>query len=240
MKGPLEHDKELLKLKPAVPGEVIEYVYIPARGYMTGRPIKKGQVIRIIDLEGQQVPDVCIWDRNDLGNVLNTTNTMAILGRWSKLTIGNGLYSKNCDKLAIVSEDTTDGTHCISLGAFCNEPLNRIRYGVPGTPNCHDNLVSAMSRYGFSAMDIDWGSVVAFFWDVRYEPDGRLVFHEPHNKPGDYVDLMAQMDIIVAISNCPQERNPTNAYNPTPLMAVAFEPNEVYKAKVEKLSKSSQ
>ncbi len=234
MKNPLEHDKELMERKPAVPGEAVEYIYIPSRGFMTGRLITKGQVIRIIDLEGQQVPDVCIWDAGDFDNVLNAFNTMAILQRWTKLRIGDGLYSQNCDKLAIISDDTTDGTHNLSLGMSCSEPLNRVRYGIGGTPNCHDNFISAMAPYGFSASDFDWGSVISLFMDVRHKPDGRLEYADPPSKPGDYIDLMAQMDIIIAISNCPQERNPVNAYNPTPLMAVIFDPNKDYKARVEK------
>jgi len=200
---------------------------------MKGRLVKKGQVIRIIDLEGEQVPDTTIFDANNLWNVLNAMNTMCILQRWTKLRIGDGLYSKNCDKLAIISDDTTDGTHNLSLGAFCNEPLNRARYGIPGTPNCFDNFVAAMSPYGLPAEDIDWNSCINFCMDVRHLPDGRLEYYPCHNKPGDYFDLMAQMDIIIAISNCPQERNACNNYNPTAMMAVIFNPNEEYKARLK-------
>lgn len=226
IKNPLEHDKELMQHKPPVPGEAVEYIYVPARGFLTGRLVKKGQVIRIIVLEGQQVPDLTAWDAEDFDNALNAFNTMAILSRWTKLRIGDGLYSNNCDKLAIISDDSTDGTHNLSLGGFCNEPLNRVRYGIAGTPNCRDNLVAAMAAYGFCARDIGWNSVISLFMDVRHEPDGRMEFREPHCKAGDYVDLMAEIDIIIAISDCPQERNPVNAYNPTSLMAVVFNPSE--------------
>jgi len=240
MKNPIEHDKELLQRKPSVPGKEVESIYLPPRGFMRGRLVKKGQVIRIIDLEGQQVPDTTIFDASNLENVLNCMHTMCILGRWTKLRIGDGLYSKNCDKLAIISDDTTDGTHNLSLGAFCSEPLNRARYGIPGTPNCHDNLMSAMALYELPSKDIDWNSVINLFMDVRHESDGRLIYYPCRNKPGDYVDLMAQMDVIVAISNCPQERNECNAYNPTAIMAVIFEPNEEYMTRVEAQSRPSQ
>ena len=233
MKNPLDHDKELMAQKPAVPGKALEYVYIPSRGFMLGMLLTKGQVIRIIDLEGKQVPDVTFWDASDLDNVMNAFNTMAILGRWTKLPVGSGLYSKNCDKMASISDDSTDGTHNLSLGMSCCEPLNRVRYGVEGTLNCHDNFISAMAQYGFSARDFDWGSVISLFMDVRHESDGTLRYIEPHTKPGDYVDLMAEMDIIVAISNCPQERNPANAYNPTSLMAVLFTPGQSYRDKIK-------
>jgi len=75
--------------------------------------------------------------------------------------------------------------------------------------------------------------------DFRYEPDGTFEIHEPNTKPGDYIDLMAEMDIIVAISNCPSERNPCNAYNPTSMQVVIFNPDKEYKAKVKAKRTSS-
>lgn len=230
-KGPLKHDKELSKQKPAVPGEAVEYIYVPARGFMTGRVVKKGQVIRLIDLEGQQVPDIVIWDTNNLYNVLSVFITMSIICRW-KLRIGDGLYSKNSEKLATLSDTTTDGAHDILWGSGCNEPLNRARYGIPGTVNCRDNLVAAMASYSLSARDIDGACIFNGFAAPVYKPDGTLETVPGAGKPGDYLDLMAEMDIIVAFSNCPQERNACNAYNPSPMMAVIFQPNERYKAKL--------
>ena len=64
--------------------------------------------------------------------------------------------------------------------------------------------------------------------NVRLNPDGTFKIDLPTSKAGDYVDLMADRDIIVAISNCPQERNPCNDYNPTSLMAVIFKPKSNY------------
>jgi uncharacterized protein YcgI (DUF1989 family) len=207
---------------------------------MTGRLIKPGQVIRIIDVEGQQVASCIIWDANNFDNVLSCTNTRGRLRRWNGLPIGSGLYSKNGDKLATISDDTTGGIHPIpDSGIFCNEAANRVRYGIPGTINCLDNLVAAMACYQFSARDIDWGSCITFFMNLHYEPDRTFEIRETHTKPGDYVDLMAEMDIIVAISNCPDERSACTAYNPTSLQAVIFEPNRDYKAKVKALSEPS-
>jgi uncharacterized protein YcgI (DUF1989 family) len=54
--------------------------------------------------------------------------------------------------------------------------------------------------------------------------DGKIGIEEPLSKAGDFVDLRAETDLLVAISNCPQERNPCNAYTPTRLRVVAFGP----------------
>jgi len=235
-KSVITRDLEYIRSRPNVPGEAVEYVYMPARGYMTGRLIKKGQVIRVIDLEGQQCFDAIIWDASNFENVLNCCWTIFLNRKWHKWRSGDGIYSRFCDLLATISEDTTDGTHAMA-GAFCCEPYWRKRVGVPGCPNCFDNLVAAMRPYDFTSKDIDWGSCVSFFMPVIYNPDGSMTRYEVKTEPGDYIDLMAEMDIIVAISNCPGERSPANAYNPTPLLAVVFEPNQDYTDKV-KVAKS--
>ena len=59
--------------------------------------------------------------------------------------------------------------------------------------------------------------------NVAYEPDGSWVIRPPTSKAGDYIELKAEMDCLVAISNCPQENSPVKAYNPTPVKLILFE-----------------
>lgn len=233
-RGPLAHDIELSECRPPVPGEAMEYVYMPSRGFMTGRLIKKGQVLRVIDLEGEQCFDCIIWDAENLANPLNCMNTQLFNRKWDKWQPGDVIYSKNCDRLVMITEDTTGGTHAV-IGFMCSEPYWRARLGIPGAPNCRDNFAAAMASYDFSANDIDGGSCISFFMPVIYKPDGSIGRSEVTNKPGDYIDLMAEMDIIVAISNCPSERSPVNAYNPTAMQAVIFNPDNEYRAMAKSL-----
>lgn len=228
MPGPLEHDLELMKQRPPVPGEAVEYTYIPPRGFLPGRVVPQGQVIRIIDLEGQQVPDVIVWDANDLNNVLSTAYTRPAHGQWTKPGKGGpyALYSRYSELLATITRDTV-GVHAFT-GSCCSWESNYSRYGVVGTPNCRDNFVAAMSRWGLTTADIDMASCISFFMNVSLEPDGAFKINLPTCKAGDYVDLLAERDIIVAVSNCPQERNPCNGWNPTSLMAVVFKPGNDY------------
>lgn len=196
---------------------------------MAARLIPKGQVIRVIDLEGQQCFDCIIWDANDLSNASNCLYSIIFNGKWDKWQPGDVIYSQRCDQLAMITADTTDGTHAF-IGGFCSEPYWRAILGLPGCPNCLDNLVAAMANYSFSAQDIDWGSCISFFMPFYFNPDGTIGREMAKNKPGDYIDLTAQRDIIVAISNCPNEWGLVNAYNPTALLAVVFEPGEEYRA----------
>jgi len=228
MMGQLEHDLEMMSHRPPVPGKVFEYIYIPARGFMEGRWVKKGQVLRIIDLEGQQVADTIIWDAINFDNVLSVGYTRHVHKRWTKIGTGGPytLYSKYSEKLATITRDTV-GRHAFA-GTCCSWQSNYTRYGIPGTINCRDNFVSAMAAYGFMTKDIEMGSCISFFMNQSWHPDGTFEINPPTSKAGDYLDLLAEKDIIIAISNCPQERNPCNAYQPTAMMAVIFIPNLDY------------
>jgi uncharacterized protein len=56
-----------------------------------------------------------------------------------------------------------------------------------------------------------------------FQPDGSMRLQEPLSKPGDYIDLKGEMDCLITISNCPQDRNPCNGFNPTPLRLQVIE-----------------
>ena len=222
----LQADRELAEEIPSVPGTLDEYVYVPARGFFSGRLVKKGQVIRIVDVLGKQCADTVLWDANNLDNVLNCCMTMMINSKWNGWKKGDALYSKHCEVLASFGNDSTNGTHA-ALGAFCNEAYWQKLTGLKGCPNCRDNLVAAMADYEFRARDMDWGSCITLFMPVYYQEDGSITGSEPLTKPGDYVDLVAERDIIVAISNCPGERS-QSADNPTPLQVLIFTPDAQY------------
>jgi uncharacterized protein YcgI (DUF1989 family) len=236
LKAIIAHDKTFATLRPAVPGTSADYIFIPAMGFMRGRLLKKGQVIRIIDLEGRQVPDVLLWDAHDLTHVHNCSQTEYLNKRWNYWKLGDVIFSNNVQKMATLTADTTEGVHSVHAN-FCSERGNYVKFGIPGTVNCRDNLVSAMSDYGFTAKDIEYCMPVAFFMDVPHKQDGSLDKAAAVSKPGDYVDLLAEMDLIVAISNCPSIRSPVNDHNPTAMMAVIFDPDDEYRKKAAALPK---
>jgi uncharacterized protein YcgI (DUF1989 family) len=236
LKTIIEHDKKYATQRPPVPGDAIDYIFIPSMGFMRGRSVKKGQVLRVIDLEGQQVPDLLLWDEHDLDHVHNCSQTEYLNKRWNYWQLGDVLFSNKCQKMATITEDTTEGIHSVHAN-FCSERGNYAKFGIPGTVNCRDNLVSAMADYGFTAKDIEYCMPMAFFMNVPHNADGRLDKAAAVSKAGDYVDLLADMDLIVAISNCPSIRSPVNDHNPTSMMAVIFTPNDEYQAKADRLPK---
>lgn len=215
----LEHEKALIAEEVQVRGTKIEEIYVPPGGHMKARTVAAGDVIRFIDPEGDQVPDVILWDAEDLGNMLSCANTRTILHRWS-IGKGDTLYSKFCDPLAVIEEDTV-GVHWWG-GGFCSEGSNRVRYGIPGTPNCMDNLVASMAEFDFSRRDIELDSCVSLFMAKTFEADGTQSTIDPKTKPGDHVDFRALRPLIVGMSNCPQVRNACNGFDLTAIKVVIF------------------
>lgn len=230
--------QRLVLKKPSVPGKAISYQFLPPRGYWGGE-VKKGQVIRVIDLEGNQCFDTVMYDAHDLYNRVNTCYSMVIQGKWGNWEAGDCVWSRKMDRLAMITADTSVGQHAFA-GAFCSEPFDRIADGIPNMHSCHDNFVSAMRMAGFSdfsARDMDWGSCISVFMQLIYKPDGTLEMLPVENKPGDYIDFMAERDLIVTISNCPYDTANCNNWNPSAMYAVIFDPNQKYREKANKLRK---
>jgi uncharacterized protein YcgI (DUF1989 family) len=196
--------------------KIIKEQIIPPKEYL-GIELRKGERLRIIDVEGKQVPDMVCFNLKDPTEKLSCNNSRLIQKRW-KLTTGNVLYSDEGNEMLTIVDDTV-GTHHAS-GGCCNEPANFRRYGLHGTRNCRENLTLAAKPLGITQKDIP-GAFCPFMKVVQYE-DGRYEIEEPDSKPGDYIEFRADMDVFVAISNCPQDKNPCNGFNPTPLKVVAY------------------
>lgn len=178
-----------------------------------------GQILRIVDLEGQQVPDLLCINAADYADKLSPPNTQ-LLNRTIFLKTGHHLYSTRATKLMTIIEDTV-GVHDIISGG-CSSFTNEFRYGVRGTDSCRGNFEKALAPYGIREPEIPYNFNI--FMNVTVAPDGTTAIEEPLSNAGDYIDLRADVDVIVAISNCPQSRNPCNGWNPTSLRMILHEP----------------
>src|SRR5262249_54770168 len=104
-------------------------------------------------------------------------------------------------------------------------PSNRLMYGVEGSTGCRESFLQALGRHGLGRRDIV--ANVNFFSSIPVGPEGKLadtIFVDGRSRPGDYVDLRAEMDILAVISNCPQVNTPGRGPEPTPIRVVAWEP----------------
>jgi uncharacterized protein YcgI (DUF1989 family) len=87
--------------------------------------------------------------------------------------------------------------------------------------SCRENFLAELGRHGMGKRDLV--SNVNFFMNVPIRPNGELTVDDGVSEPGGYVDLRAEMDVLVLISNCPQVNNPCNGFTPTPIRIIISE-----------------
>lgn len=202
----------------AVPGTVAEDRVV-APGEYWAKVMPKGAMLRIVDLEGKQAVDFLCYNAQDPSERYNAADTMKYAGTIF-LTKGHGIYSDMGRPLFTIVEDTC-GRHD-TIGGCCSAESNLFRYGVKDTPNCRDSFLRALAEFDLGKKDIV--ANLNFFMNVPVQPGGGMALVEGLSVPGDFVDLRAEMDVLAVVSNCPQTRNPVNAYNPTPIRLIVWEP----------------
>jgi len=182
--------------------------------------VRRGQVFRIVDLEGNQAVDTLFYNADDTHEHYSAQNTIQAQGR-IYLTTGSVLLSNRGRPMLRIEGDTC-GRHD-TLGGACSAESNTVRYalGKRHMHSCRDSFLLALAQHsgqspgGMTKRDLP--SNINFFMNVPVTPEGGLRFADGISAAGRHVELLALMDTLVLISNCPQLNNPCNAYNPTPI-----------------------
>jgi len=181
------------------------------------RELKAGTYLRIIDLGGQQAVDFLCFDLGNKEIRYNAANTIK-LNRGIYVTTGYKLYSDTAEVLMQVTQDTVG--HHDTIGGACSNQVNYLRYGIQNTHSCRDNFLSALKAHGMSARDIH--ANVNWFMNVPVRPDGAAQIEDGLSEPGDFVEVRAEKDVLVVMSNCPQYYNPCSGWNPTPIRVIQW------------------
>ncbi len=199
---------------------------ICAAGEPWVKRVNKGQTFRIVDLEGNQAVDTLFFNASDALERYSATDTIR---RQNKLylTTDSQLYSNWGNVMLTIAADTC-GRHD-TLGGACAAESNTVRYALEKYPmhSCRDSFLHALAheplceQLGMSKRDLP--SNINFFMNVPVTEEGRLEFVDGISAPGKYVEMQAEMDVLVLISNCPQLNNPCNAYNPTPIRLLIWD-----------------
>ena len=192
--------------------------------------IKKGQVFRILDLEGNQAVDTLFFNARDPEERYSAADTVRAQGALY-LTTGTQLMSTEGRPMLTITADTC-GRHD-TLGGACSCESNTVRYALNKRPmhSCRDSFLHALAHYDFNQgsgglTKRDITSNINFFMNVPVTPEGGLTFADGVSAPGKYVEMRAEMDVLCLISNCPQLNNPCNAYNPTPVRVLIWDAPE--------------
>lgn len=184
--------------------------------------IRKGQTLRIHDLEGNQAVDTLFYNADDNEERYSANDTIRAQGN-IYLTTGTRLLSNQGRVMLSITADTC-GRHD-TLGGACSAESNTVRYALDKhhMHSCRDSFLLALESWDHGMSKRDLSSNINFFMNVPVTPDGALSFADGISAPGRYVEMQAEMDVLVLISNCPQLNNPCNAYNPTPVEVLVWD-----------------
>jgi urea carboxylase-associated protein 1 len=191
---------------------------VAARGY-TAFEVSAGETVRVVDLEGQQAVDLNCYRLDDLTEHFWAAHTAKIAGR-IYVSTGDVLWSDRMNPMMTITEDTC-GVNDVICGS-CSYALDVYRYGEElAQRGCMDNFADSIAPWGLGRGDIP----MCFNIFLRYpvEESGAVTIqHDAPSLPGDFIDMRAEMDLLISISNCPQENNPCTGFNPTPIRVAVF------------------
>jgi uncharacterized protein len=186
-----------------------ELIEIPARRGKAVR-VRQGQHLKLINTHGTQVVDTWAFNADDLHEFMSMEHTRPHIGRIIPKA-GDVLYTNRRRPILTLVEDTSPGIHDTIIAA-----CDRYRYkflGVEGYhDNCTDNLHAALAELGLTPPEVP--SPLNMWMNIPVAPDGRIDFLPTVAKPGDYVLLRAELNVIMAFSACPQDILPINGTRP--------------------------
>ena len=186
---------------------------VPARAPWAGG-VPAGRTLRIVDVGGNQAVDCILYDAADHAHRYSAPDTIAAQ-RNIFLVEGSQLLSNEGVPMMTITE--TSCAYHDTIGGACSRESNTLRYGhhTAHQHACVDNFLDVGTRWGLGKRDLV--SNINWFMNVPVGEDGTLGIVDGISAPGLTVDLRAEIDVLVLISNCPQINNPCNGFNPTPI-----------------------
>ncbi|CAN5223278.1 urea carboxylase-associated family protein [soil metagenome] len=172
--------------------------------------LKKGQKLKVIDPQGEQVSDMVLFNANDTREKISSGKTMDF-EETILITKGHYLWSNRGKKMMKILEDT-NGRNDFLL-APCSPETFEIMYNNPGYhPSCFENLYTSLAP--FNIMPDDVPTAFNIFMNVQFGADGKLSVDPPMSKAGDFVLFQAEMDLIVSLTACSAEDSNNGAFKP--------------------------
>jgi len=193
---------------------------LPSGGYAS-RVLKRGSRLRLTNLEGHACANVLLYNADHPYERLNIADTVKV--QWNGyLRQGMLLLSDMGRSLMSIIADTC-GRHDTFCGAS-NPNTNTEKYGAGFNytpfPNARERFLIALAKHGLGKQDVMPN--VNFFKNVRIEKDGGMTWTDNASKAGDYVELRADMNVLVVIANTPHVLDPRKIYTCTPLRLTAW------------------
>ncbi|NLH83606.1 MAG: DUF1989 domain-containing protein [Phyllobacteriaceae bacterium] len=180
---------------------------VPGGWYWYGR-LGKGETLRMVDPEGRSSVSAIAWNAHDVSERINHADTVKI--QWSAAIRKGRVILSDMGKVVFSVTEDTCGAHDALVGGS-TAASNARKYGGDFR-NTRDNFILAAGKLGLARADLP--QPVTFFAPVETDADGGFVWNEAKRAKGDFVDLRAEMDLLVALSNCPHPFDPEPTYAP--------------------------
>jgi urea carboxylase-associated protein 2 len=207
--NPAELPQDVILHRETIPG-----------GWYCSVLVPRGQTLRLINPSGKSCVSALFWNADDTSERFNHADTVKL--QWTaKLTQGRLLFSDMGRVLMSITADTA--RHHDALVGVSSAATNAAKYGSGGYNdhrNSRDNFLLAAGKLGLSPRDIV--GAINFFAGIRTANDGSFEWIDQASKPGAYVDLRAEMNVLAVFSNCPHPLDPSPIYAPQPVEAVLW------------------
>lgn len=189
--------------------EPIEHRHIdPQTG--TAFKLKQGQILRVIDPMGEQVSDLMAYRDDDLDEYLSSGRTIDYANT-IYVTSGHILYSNRSNPMFTILNDQV-GRHDFLLTPCSPETFKIIYNNHAHHPSCFANLAQNLEPYGIAPDRIP--TTFNIFMNVKIGENGELIIDPPLSKAGQYIELRAEMDMVVGVTACSAEMSNNYSFKP--------------------------
>ncbi len=172
--------------------------------------LRKGQVLRVIDPQGEQVSDLFAFEAGNTDRWLSSGRSIDYAGK-TTLSTGDTLYSNDSRPMFTILGDTV-GRHDFLLTP-CSQEMFEILYGCKGHhPSCFENLATSLAPFGVRPSQIH--TTFNIFMEVEVNAAGRVKVGVPRSRAGDWIELRAEMDLLCGLTACSAEGSNNGSFKP--------------------------
>jgi urea carboxylase-associated protein 2 len=202
---------------PMAPESVISREQVPAGWYSTVF-LRRGEAIRIVDDSGRSSASMVGWRKDDTSERINCADTVKV--QWSATLSKGRVILSDMGRVFLSLIEDTSGAHDTMMGG--STPASAAAAFGSTTRNSHENFIAAAAKIGLGLRDIP--PCVTFFAPVSVDSSGRFVWNTARKRPGDFVDLRAEMDVALIFSNCPHPLDPVRPAASQSITLIRFHP----------------
>lgn len=204
-----------------VPREALVWDETLAAGEYCSRVLRRGTRLRLVDLRGDACAQFLVHNADHPMERLNVADTVKV--QWNAYLGEGKLLLSDMGRVLMSIVRDTSGRHDTFCGAS-SAWSNARKYGEgqnhSAHPNARDRFLLALAKQGLGKKDIP--ANVSFFKGVKIHEDGGMQFLEGAGPAGGFVELRAEMNVLVSIANCPHVLDPRPKYTATPLRVLAW------------------